>query len=70
MAVVDRADSDVVPELGVPLSMSVSWISCGQTSRGITYGPISDGVTDSEGGGGKLIRVGVDILDAVSMNKA
>lgn len=51
MAVVDRADSDVVPELGVPLSMSVSWISCGQTGRGITYGPISDGVTDSEGGG-------------------
>lgn len=26
-----------------------------------TYGPMSDGVTDSEGGGGKLIRVGVVI---------
>lgn len=30
--------------------------------HGITDGPISDGVTDSEGGGGKLIRVGVDMV--------
>ena len=27
-----------------------------------TYGPISEGVTDSERGGGKLIKVGVDIF--------
>lgn len=50
MAVVDNADSEVVPELGVP-------------------GPISDGVTDSDGGGGKLIRVGVDILIALLDNQ-
>ena len=35
----------------------------------ISYGPISDGVTDSNGGGGKLIRVGVDILIALSDNQ-
>lgn len=28
----------------------------------ISYGPISDGVTGSDGGGGRLIRVGVDIF--------
>lgn len=27
-----------------------------------TYGPISDGVTGSEGGGGRLIKVGVVIF--------
>lgn len=43
MAVVDNAESEVVPELGVP-------------------GPISEGVTGSEGGGGKLIKVGVVIV--------
>lgn len=43
MAVVDKAEREVVAELGVP-------------------GPISDGVTGSEGGGGRLIKVGVDIL--------
>jgi hypothetical protein len=48
MAVVDRAERDVVVELGVP-------------------GPISDGVTGSEGGGGRLIRVGVVILPACTM---
>lgn len=35
----------------------------------ISYGPISDGVTDSDGGGGKLIRVGVDILIALLDNQ-
>ena len=29
---------------------------------GWTYGPISEGVTGSEGGGGRLMRVGVDML--------
>jgi len=34
---------------------------------GETYGPMSDGVTGSEGGGGRLIRVGVaDILAILS----
>ena len=28
----------------------------------LTYGPSSEGVTGSEGGGGRLIRVGADIL--------
>lgn len=27
-----------------------------------SYGPMSEGVTGSDGGGGRLIRVGVDIL--------
>lgn len=32
-----------------------------------TYGPMSDGVTGSEGGGGRLIRVGVaDMLAIVT----
>lgn len=30
-----------------------------------TYGPISDGVTGSDGGGGRLMSVGVDILFSV-----
>ena len=29
---------------------------------GSTHGPISDGVTGSEGGGGRLINVGVGIF--------
>lgn len=29
-----------------------------------TYGPMSDGVTGSDGGGGRLINVGVDILSS------
>ena len=32
-----------------------------QIMNSSTDGPISDGVTGSEGGGGKLIRVGVDV---------
>ena len=31
---------------------------------GYAYGPMSEGVTGSEGGGGRLMRVGVDIADA------
>lgn len=50
MAVVDKADRDVVPEFGVP-------------------GPISDGVTGSEGGGGRLIKVGVVIFFYLKENK-
>ena len=30
--------------------------------RGGAYGPRSEGVTGSEGGGGRFMRVGVDIL--------
>ena len=38
-----------------------SWrLSCQETAQ--TYGPGSDGVTGSDGGGGRLIRVGVAIL--------
>ena len=34
-----------------------------------TYGPISEGVTGSAGGGGRLISLGVDILGAASIEK-
>lgn len=68
MAVVDSADSDVVPEFGVPLecpdtisSLFPDSLQCKQGTR-ISYGPISDGVTGSDGGGGRLMRVGVDIV--------
>lgn len=57
MAVVDRADSDVVPEFGVPLHR-VSLVDIhGNATVESTYGPMSDGVTGSEGG--RLISVGV-----------
>lgn len=63
MAVVDKAEREVVVELGVPLSSSRCQ-SISQTGRSgrWSYGPISDGVTGSEGGGGRLIKVGVVIL--------
>lgn len=57
MAVVERAEREVVPELGVPLMM-LGYI-VGYVGRWEwTYGPMSDGVTGSEGGG-RLARVGV-----------
>lgn len=31
----------------------------------VSYGPMSEGVTGSDGGGGRLMRVGVDILPPV-----
>ena len=55
---VDNAESEVVPELGVPLP--------GMSSKRekrvwpMTYGPTSDGVSD--GGGGRLIKVGVGMI--------
>jgi hypothetical protein len=72
IAVVERAEREVVVELGVPLCLydSVSsnltkrWTSCviyrilGREN----YGPISEGVPGSEGGGGRLIKVGADIF--------
>lgn len=50
--------------------LSVFWSStspdqaqdCQQTRNQGTHGPMSEGVTGSEGGGGRLIRVGVVIL--------
>lgn len=62
MAVVDKAEREVVAELGVPLSSRCQSISQTGKSGRRSYGPISDGVTGSEGGGGRLIKVGVDIL--------
>ena len=66
MAVVDRAESEVVPELGVPLFATSpqcqSTISPRGTRNQRSYGPMSDGVTGSEGGGGRLISVGVVIV--------
>lgn len=34
----------------------------------LTHGPRSDGVTGSDGGGGRLMRVGADILSLRSKN--
>lgn len=72
MAVVERAESDVVPELGVPLNSpvisqvnSLLHVTCRHREDGViesSYGPISDGVTGSDGGGGKLISVGVVMM--------
>lgn len=57
MAVVDNAERDVVPELGVPL-LGVNQMVA--STKGSTYGPMSDGVSDW--GGGRLISVGVDMI--------
>lgn len=73
MAVVDKADREVVPELGVLLLIITPKVSLplflpcnierhGRQEIGGSYGPISDGVTGSEGGGGRLISVGVVIV--------
>ena len=59
IATVDKAESDVVPEFGVPL-VTLSVI-LNDDMFAETYGPMSEGVTGSEGGGGRLISVGVDI---------
>ena len=45
----------------------IVWLGDGVNSkktrtRRRAYGPISEGVTDSERGGGKLIKVGVDMF--------
>jgi hypothetical protein len=69
MAVVDRADSDAVPELGLPLNPHPSPKSVNRFSINLhadgdkrSYGPISDGVGGSDGEGGKLMIVGVVML--------
>ena len=70
MAVVERAEREVVPELGVPLDLGErgKWgglVVWGARESGVkrrerdTYGPMSEGVTGSEGGGGRLINVEV-----------
>lgn len=61
MAVVDKADR---VEFGVPLARSVNVELRSRNKK--THGPSSDGVTGSEGGGGKLIKVGVVMMDQVS----
>lgn len=83
MAVVDKAESEVVPELGVPLighdAVSGWFLAAhqpGHTAKKMqaqedrswgSYGPISEGVTGSEGGGGgKLIKVGLGVVIAAS----
>ena len=62
MATVESSDMDVVAELGVPLVTIVSKMRLKRKSavEGATYG-MSEGVTGSEGGGGRLMRVGADI---------
>lgn len=59
MATVESSDIVVVVEFGVPLSAMLALIS--QSSclgMRVTYGPMSEGVIGSAGGGGRLIRVG------------
>lgn len=55
MATVESSDMEVVVELGVPLDFMLASFS--QTTRWGAYGT-SEGVTGSEGGGGRLIKVG------------
>jgi hypothetical protein len=70
MAVVDKADREVVPEFGVPLRneksisvhVSLQVVETLEGALGPTHGPRSDGVTGSDGGGGRLMSVGADIL--------
>lgn len=67
IAVVDKADKEVVPEFGVPLSPCHQDVSLPIQHRNQgSYGPMSDGVTGSEGGGGRLISVGVVMMGIVS----
>jgi hypothetical protein len=65
MAVVESVERDVVVELGVPLVKS----DVTGVQEKSTHG-ISVGVSGLEGGGGRLIKVGVDILSDVSWNRA
>jgi hypothetical protein len=67
IATVDKALKEVVVELGVPLYESELGILAGKLWR--SYGPMSEGVTGSDGGGGRLIRVGVVILSVVFVKK-
>lgn len=63
MAMVERAEIEVVAELGVPLfgiSKSLEW-SRGSPGADSTYGA-SVGVSGLEGGSGISIKVGVAIL--------
>jgi hypothetical protein len=69
MAVVDRAERDVVVELGVPLEKRLACCPKpdevpreGSYESRDAYGPTSDGVPGLEDGGGRLIKVGADIV--------
>lgn len=63
MATVESSDIEVVAELGVPLPIvsTLPVIHGRRKSPGSTHGPASEGVTGSEGGGGRFIRVGCDM---------
>lgn len=56
---------DVMVELGVPLRACKHDPGASGLVRMETYGPISDGVIGSDGGGGRLINVGADMLTEV-----
>ena len=55
---------EVVVELGVPLLKISDESNADMKKKRKAYG-ISDGVVGSEGGGGRFMRVGVVILNAV-----
>jgi hypothetical protein len=57
MATVESSDMDVMVEFGVPLRDLYGQLGRGLKGAGRTYG-MSEGVTGSEGGGGRLIKVG------------
>lgn len=67
MAVIESVEREVWVLLGVPLPIKDTLVSTGvQLKRirgiGAAHGPMSDGVQGSEGGGGRLMSVGTDIL--------
>jgi hypothetical protein len=65
MAVVERAEREVVVELGVPLRVSLSVIvSSFGKGRGRAHGA-SVGVSGLDGGSGISIKVGVAIWDSL-----
>lgn len=75
MAVVERAEREVVVLVGVPLVKTRDeWVSKADRPSGLqqqsvggreTYG-ISDGVSGFEGAGGRLMKVGCDVCDVCS----
>ena len=61
MATVDSSDIDVVAELGVPLEVDGQLLLYDPSQGDVPYGA-SPGVPGSDGGGGRLIRVGALVV--------
>lgn len=69
IAVVERADRDVVAEFGVPLRRNYQRIAAVEASRGFVTHGISDGVSGFDGGSSS-IDVGAVARDILSARDA